>query len=62
MNPKMFITIKDYLTGMSSSGVKQSKGRPGLKAGRSNEFTLMMPLKPGGAARLRTKMADTFRE
>ena len=34
----------------------QASGRPGLKAGRSNEFTLILPLKPGGAERLRKKM------
>ena len=36
----------------------QSVARPGLKAGRSNEFTLIMPLKPGGAERLRKKLAS----
>jgi hypothetical protein len=30
-------------------------GRPGLKLGRSNEFTLILPLKPGGAERMRKK-------
>ena len=35
----------------------QAGSRPGLKAGRSNEFTLIMNLKPGGAERLRKKMA-----
>jgi hypothetical protein len=48
-------------TNMSSPDVTKEKGRPGLKAGRSNEFTLLLPLKPGGANRLRSKMADTFR-
>ena len=39
----------------------QAGVRPGLKAGRSNEFTLILPLKPGGAERMRKKMGDTFR-
>jgi hypothetical protein len=34
----------------------QSGARPGLKAGRANEMTLIMPLKPGGAERLRKKL------
>ena len=34
----------------------QSGARPGLKSGRSNEMTLIMPLKPGGAERLRKKL------
>src|SRR5678815_2789195 len=46
---------------MSNSDVAQGKVRPGLKIGRSNEFTLIMPLKPGGAERLRKKMGpDKF--
>jgi len=46
---------------MSNSDVGQGSVRPGLKAGRSNEFTLIMPLKPGGAERLRKKLGpDTF--
>ena len=36
----------------------QAESRPGLKAGRSNEFTLIMNLKPGGAERLRKKLAS----
>jgi hypothetical protein len=36
----------------------QSVARPGLKAGRLNEFTLIMKLKPGGADRLRKKLAS----
>ena len=36
----------------------QAVSRPGLKAGRSNEFTLIMNLKPGGAERLRKKLAS----
>ena len=35
--------------------------RPGLKAGRSNEFILTSALKPGGAERLQKKMvSDSF--
>jgi hypothetical protein len=37
----------------------QSGARPGLKSGRSNEMTLIMPLKPGGAERLRKKLASS---
>ncbi|HZE79029.1 MAG TPA: hypothetical protein VE089_10825 [Nitrososphaeraceae archaeon] len=44
---------------MSNPDVTQSNVRPGLKAGRSNEFTLIMPLKPGGAERLRKKLASS---
>jgi len=40
---------------MSNPNVTQGIGRPGLKSGRSNEFTLMLPLKPGGAERMRKK-------
>ena len=43
---------------MSNSNVGQGNVRPGLKAGRSNEFTLIMKLKPGGADRLRKKLAS----
>ena len=43
---------------MSNSDVTQGNVRPGLKAGRSNEFTLIMKLKPGGAERLRKKLAS----
>ena len=42
----------------SNSDVSQGNDRPGLKAGRSNEFTLIMQLKPGGAERLRKKLAS----
>jgi len=42
----------------SKSDVSQGNVRPGLKAGRSNEFSLIMQLKPGGAERLRKKMAS----
>jgi hypothetical protein len=40
---------------MSNPNVTRGKGRPGLKSGRSNEFTLILPLKPGGAERMRKK-------
>jgi hypothetical protein len=43
---------------MSNSNVGQGNVRPGLKAGQSNELTLIMPLKPGGAERLRKKLAS----
>jgi len=43
---------------MSNSNVAQGNSRPGLKAGRSNEFTLIMKLKPGGAERLRQKLGS----
>ena len=46
---------------MSNQNAGPGNVRPGLKAGRSNEFTLIMPLKPGGAERMRKKMNDTFR-
>jgi len=36
----------------------QAQPRPGLKAGRVNEFTLIFKLKPGGAERLRKKIAS----
>ena len=37
-----------------------SNVRPGLKLGRSNEFTLISALKPGGAERMRKLMPDGF--
>ena len=43
---------------MSNLDVAQGNVRPGLKVERSNEFTLMMKLKPGGAERLRKKMTS----
>jgi hypothetical protein len=46
---------------MSNPSDTQKSSRPGLKVGRSNEFTLMFQLKPGGAERMRKKMNDTFR-
>jgi hypothetical protein len=45
---------------MSNPNLTQGEVRPGLKAGRSNEFTLILPLKPGGAERMRKKMSDTY--
>jgi hypothetical protein len=39
---------------------KAAKTRPGAKAGQSNEFTLIAPLKPGGAERVRKLLADGF--
>ena len=44
---------------MSNPDGAQASVRPGLKAGRSNEFTLIMKLKPGGADRLRKKLASS---
>src|SRR6187397_1095193 len=46
---------------MSNPNVAQGNVRPGLKAGRSNEFTLIFKLKPGGAERMRKKMSDAIR-
>src|SRR5678815_2900232 len=46
---------------MSNPNVAQGNVRPGLKAGRSNEFTLIFKLKPGGAERMRKKMRDAIR-
>jgi hypothetical protein len=43
---------------VSNPDVTQGNVRPGLKAGRSNEFTIMAQLKPGGAERLRKKLAS----
>ncbi len=39
---------------------EKAKTRPGTKAGQSNEFTLITPLKPGGAERMRKLLADGF--
>jgi hypothetical protein len=36
----------------------QAESRPGVKAGQAQEFTLLMKLKPGGAERLRKKLAS----
>jgi hypothetical protein len=46
---------------MSNPSGAEDNVRPGLKAGRSNEFTLIMDLKPGGAERLRKKLASDSR-
>ena len=46
---------------MSNPNTTEGNARPGLKAGRSNEFTLIMDLKPGGAERLRKKLASDSR-
>src|SRR6476620_10519100 len=43
---------------MSNPNVAQGNVRPGLKAGQVQEFTLIMNLKPGGAERLRKKLAS----
>jgi hypothetical protein len=42
---------------MSSKNDSEGKVRPGLKSGRSNEFTIITTLKPGGAERLRQKLS-----
>lgn len=39
---------------------KTTGSRPGAKAGQSNEFTLITPLKPGGAERMRKMLAGGF--
>ena len=43
---------------MSNPNVAQGNVRPGLNAGKVSEFTLIMNLKPGGAERLRKKLAS----
>jgi hypothetical protein len=43
---------------MSNPNLAQGNVRPGLKAGRSNEFTLIMNLKTGGAERLRKRLTS----
>ena len=43
---------------MSNPNSAGDNVRPGLKAGRVNEFTLIFKLKPGGAERLRKKIAS----
>src|SRR6476661_2368374 len=43
---------------MSDPNVNQGNVRPGLKAGQVQEFTLIMNLKPGGAERMRKKLAS----
>ena len=54
----MFIILKDYLI-INLSNQNAAKVRPGLKSGRSSEFTLVMPLKPGGAERMRKNVGST---
>ena len=43
---------------MSNPNVAQGNVRPGLKAGQTTEFTLIMNLKPGGAERMRKRLAS----
>ena len=43
---------------MSNPNVAHGNVRPGIKAGQVSEFTLIMNLKPGGAERLRKKLAS----
>lgn len=43
---------------MSKPNLTKGNVRPGLKAERSNEFTMIMKLKPGGAERLRKKLGS----
>jgi len=43
---------------MSNPNLAKGNVRPGLKAGQVSEFTLIMNLKPGGAERLRKKLAS----
>ena len=50
---------RTIMTTSTSAPMSNSDVRPGLKAGRSNEFTLIMKLKPGGADRLRKKLASS---
>jgi hypothetical protein len=45
---------------MSNPHDAQASVRPGLKVGRSNEFTMISALKPGGAERMRKLMPDGF--
>jgi hypothetical protein len=49
------------MTTSQGGDVDRAGVRPGLKAGRSNEFTLILPLKPGGAERMRKNMSDTYK-
>jgi hypothetical protein len=58
---KMFITFGDRPSYMSNPAETQQSTRPGLKAGRSNEFAFILPLNPGGAERMRKKMSDTYK-
>ena len=43
---------------MSNPNIAKDNFRPGLKAGQVQEFTIIMNLKPGGADRLRKKLAS----
>jgi hypothetical protein len=43
---------------VSNPNVAHGNVRPGIKAGQVSEFTLIMNLKPGGAERLRKKLAS----
>jgi hypothetical protein len=45
---------------MTTTTTTRNEPRPGIKAGQSNEFTLICKLKPGGAERMRTLFADGF--
>jgi hypothetical protein len=45
---------------MSNPNGTKGKDRPGLKLGRSNEFTLISKLKPGGAGRMRKLLPEGF--
>jgi hypothetical protein len=45
---------------MSNPDVAKTSVRPGSKVGRSNEFTLISTLKPGGAERMRKLMPNGF--
>ena len=55
MDDRAIMTNTSTSVPMSNSDVSKGNVRPGLKAGRSNEFTLIMKLKPGGADRLKKK-------
>jgi len=57
----MFIRIDNLTSILSKPNLDEGKIRPGLKAGRSNEFTLILPLKAGGAERMRKNM-NSFRD
>ena len=46
---------------MSNPADTNKSSRPGLSVGRSHEFTLLLPLKAGGAERMRKKMSDAIR-
>jgi hypothetical protein len=46
------------MSDIPNTGVAGSAGRAGRRQGRVSEMTLIMPMKPGGADRLRAKLAD----